>query len=1271
MVSIWRRAWRWLAASFAVVVILMALAIGGLRLFLSQTPEYSGEIETWAKQNLDLDLEIGSIDARWGFAGPEISFLNTTIKQDDNLSIRAERGRVAVGVLPLLRGDIVPNRLVLEDSQVEIKRSSSGSISIAGRDLLENSGTGTAAWAETLPSGVFELQNATINYTDLKNDAAYVFKNVSLRFTSEDEVLSLKGTIGLPQPLGDTITFAVDTSDKNRASLPWRLHVQGSNLDLSSWTMLSPWADLGISSGSVDAELSAAFAGDRLELANADFQVTSLTLVEGGENRSYQELSGEFDWDRQAEGWRITARDLTLSTEGRRWEPVGLSFELTTSDDDLTQIIYANADYLNVGDLLPLLRLIPQVGVAPWLDGFQPEGEVSDVLFSASRRGGEWTSYSLRSEFTKFGFRPAESIPGVKNLSGAVRMDSSGGNLQIESNGVVVDLPKTFRWPWQLQSVVGGVSWRHTSNVLTVQAKDFLANNADAKTRTTFRLAIPKNGDMPTLEMRSDVRDALVANAKPYFPKSKIPPKVLAWLDAATVAGRIPEGVVIYDGPIKGFPFDDGQGHFNASFSIEDLTLNYAKGWPMLERANADVVFDNASLDVQVGEGFVADNLMYNSEVVIEDLRRGVVDIRGNSKSPLSNLLDFVQTSPVGRGFGSQLQTMTMEGEGEAQLEIRFPAKEREKTTVKGFVDLNNASVSLSDVNHKLESVTGRLGFSRTALRANKVQASLMGAPVTIDIVPSVADDGVVDATMMVAKGTMGADTVQAITGLPAGLVEGVLPWQCIVRFPREGGPSSEPPNILFESRLKGTALRLPSPFNVDADDSRLLTMDLRFPEPNEIDTEFSFGDNVRMVGNLKKANSGEWSFARANLSFGPDFPALTSTDRIVVSGRLPVFDLDAWLRLGGGGNGGAPLQEVIRSVNLKADQVIAFGQRFEDVGFKLDHNVREWLVQITGPAIEGSIFLPFESGVSRPIIMDMTRLHLARAEEQADDEGAGEAADPREIASLRIKIADFSYGDMKFGGLNARLQQEPNGLRLVNLQTIAPSFETDGSGLWAFGVNGHQSQFDLKLISNNVASTMTDLGYGDTLSADQGELVLNLSWDGPPSQKFLHKLSGTASVGVSKGQLTSVKPKAGRVFGLLSVAALPRRLSLDFRDVFDKGLGFDSIAGDFSFEQGNAYTNNLVLAGPAADVGIVGRTGLVSKDYDQTAVVRAELGNSLPIAGALVGGPGAGAALLVFSQLFKEPLKQMSAIQYRITGSWEEPIIEQIGASGRQGNSG
>ena len=442
MVSAWRRVWRWFAASFAVVVILMALAIGGLRLFLSQTPEYAAEIEVWAKKNLELDVNIGGIDARWGFAGPEISFVETTIKQAEDLSVHAKRGRVTVDVLPLLRGNIVPRRLILEDTDVVIRRSESGTISIAGRDLLESRQTNNSAWTQGIPSGVFELRNATISYTDLKNDDAYVFKNVDLRFTSEDDLLSLNGNIGLPQPLGETITFSIDTSDKDKPDLPWRLHVEGNNLDLTSWTLLSPWSGLGISSGTANASLSAAFAGDRLELANAKFGVRDLGLVHAGKSRVYEQISGQFDWDRQAQGWRVTAKDFLLQTEGRSWEPVGLGLEITTSEDDLSQIIYANADYLNLGDLLPLVRLMPDSPTGDALQVYAPRGEVRDVLFSASRRQGEWSSYSLRSEFENLGFEAHEKLPGVDNLSGAVRMDSSGGNLQINSTEARVNIPQ-------------------------------------------------------------------------------------------------------------------------------------------------------------------------------------------------------------------------------------------------------------------------------------------------------------------------------------------------------------------------------------------------------------------------------------------------------------------------------------------------------------------------------------------------------------------------------------------------------------------------------------------------------------------------------------------------------------------------------------------------------------------------------------------------------------------------------------------------------------
>jgi uncharacterized protein YhdP len=162
----------------------------------------------------------------------------------------------------------------------------------------------------------------------------------------------------------------------------------------------------------------------------------------------------------------------------------------------------------------------------------------------------------------------------------------------------------------------------------------------------------------------------------------------------------------------------------------------------------------------------------------------------------------------------------------------------------------------------------------------------------------------------------------------------------------------------------------------------------------------------------------------------------------------------------------------------------------------------------------------------------------------------------------------------------------------------------------------------------------------------------------------MLDRAAGSISVRAENGQLVAVQPGAGRVLGLFSVAALPRRLALDFTDLTEKGLAFDSVRGDFELRDGNAFTSNLLLRGPAAEIGIAGRTGLASRDYDQTAVVTGNLGASLPVAGALAGGPAVGAALLLFSQVFKEPLKGITRGYYRITGPWENPTVERVDAS-------
>ena len=196
-----------------------------------------------------------------------------------------------------------------------------------------------------------------------------------------------------------------------------------------------------------------------------------------------------------------------------------------------------------------------------------------------------------------------------------------------------------------------------------------------------------------------------------------------------------------------------------------------------------------------------------------------------------------------------------------------------------------------------------------------------------------------------------------------------------------------------------------------------------------------------------------------------------------------------------------------------------------------------------------------------------------------------------------------------------------------------------NAQGSWLREGGGSRTRLGLELASTDLATTAAALGYREAVEAKRAVVKASVEWEGGPSGDALAHMDGKLHLGLDDGQLLDVKPGAGRMLGLLSVVELPRRLSLDFRDVTEKGLAFDKVRGDFELRQGSAYTQNLLLKGAAVDIGVVGRTGIAAEDYDQTIVVSGNPSGPLTVAGALAAGPVGAAGALVISQLFKGQL--------------------------------
>ena len=399
------------------------------------------------------------------------------------------------------------------------------------------------------------------------------------------------------------------------------------------------------------------------------------------------------------------------------------------------------------------------------------------------------------------------------------------------------------------------------------------------------------------------------------------------------------------------------------------------------------------------------------------------------------------------------------------------------------------------------------------------------------------------------------------------------------------------------------------------------------------------------------------FAFDRGAVEFGGSKPDLPSEPGLRVDGNLPELHLNDWLGFAQS-SALARAEPLYRGARLELAEFFAFGQRLGSTKLEVSRDGTAWGVDITSEPVAGHLEIPDPSRGRAPIVAEMERVYLA------NDPGLeGEALDPRTLPGLSLHAQAFGVGSRRLGRVDAEVSADPLGLRLVSFASAGDGFTLEGSGGWLVGPEGTITRIALNLSSSDVATTLEGLGIGAFLDGESADVTASVYWPGAPSGHWMDHVGGDVAVHVEKGSMLDIDPGAGRVVGLMSVAALPRRLALDFRDVFNKGFAFDEIGGDFTLIDGNAYTDNLKLSGPGAEIGLVGRTGLRDRDYQQQAVVTAEPGNVLPTVGGLLAGAGVGAALLIFTQIFKEPLKGIGRASYCVTGTWDDPQVERITA--------
>lgn len=1191
------------------VLITLAVVFSLARLLLPSIDGYRQHVEASASELIGLPVSIQAMDARLLGFDPTIILKGVQLKAPQHLEslARFDEAHLTLDLIETLRTQRpVIAELVVVGMDLTVERRVDGSLAIQGLPLKDGTapaGEGADLSAWLMAQGHLSLLESRVTWRDLtRKGRHWTFDSVNIELQNSANRHQLNAEIVLPRGMGSSLGLYADLKGDITKPRGWqgRFYLEAGGLHPGPWLDGVDLAGMNYQKGTVDINLWAEWAEAELHKVRGELALSDLRLQRGRQiSLELDRLAANLAWDRREQGWELKLGELYLEKQGSGWEPAQIALSQQQGHHRL------RADYLRLDELSELLQVLPLLDKEQlaMLQGLAPGGVVRGLRAEQLPEKG----WHVQADLERAGINAWKKLPGVRGLSGRVVWRDWSAHLELDGHDTRLDMPRLFRAPLALQHLQGGV-WlqREQDNSWQVSVPSARVANSDLALDLSMEMRLPGEGK-PFVELYGRYRDVRAASTPKYLPAHILPPATLAWLDQAFVSGKVPEGGVVLHGDLKDFPFTQGQGRFEVGFEARQMELDFLEGWPHFSGLDARVVFLGQGLAISASRGKLFNAELKRTQVRIPVLKRAVLEVDGQARVLDQDVLRLLTETPLNEAIGRHLSRMRHQGSTELQLRIEAPLSSKIKDRhlqVEGSLSMGASRLQVHE-GLLFTGIKGTLSFDEQSLDSEHLEAELFGHPVLGDIVTAEEGDG--RRTVIRARGEMAGKDLAGLIHHPLfEEVHGVSGWEArlLIGHHGQGGTS-----LQIDSALQGMAVDLPTPLGKAAAEPRHLALSHFFSGAQQGLTHFRYGQQADVLLQLDE-RQGRLRLQRGNIHFGQEQARLPEDKQLRISGKLQAVDLGAWGRLLRS-EGGAP-QEFVRV----------------------------------------------------PVLVDMEKLSLSigQAHEQASPAAPTGAPSLDGLPPLTVRIKQFGINNIALHSLAFNTRHVGESFLLENLKASGPALKVSGQGR-SFSTAGHlQTQLKLNLESENLGWMFNRLGFKSVIHEGETRVDASFNWPGNLLAFELGQLGGQMHLSIKDGRIEDLDPGAGgRLLGLLSVQALPRRLILDFGDMFEDGLSFDSITGDVRFKKGEAFTDNTTLEATSAKVLVTGRTGLVAEDFDQRITVFPNVSDTVPVAGALAWGPQVGAALLLVKKLLFSGLDKAAKFEYTVSGSWEQPQIEQV----------
>ncbi len=1355
---------RWSLTLLLILWLLFIASWGALHFFIvPRIGELRPQLEASVSRLAGISIRIESISAYSTNLLPAFEL--------GNVRLLDEQGREAL-LLPTVLVSMSPrsllalkfDQILIERPVLNVRRTVSGQIQVAGLDLSQGE-TDVDVLDRLFSQPEFVIRRGSVVWTDeLRGLAPLALREVDVVLRNRARHHDFRLDATPPPDWGDRfgVKARFEQPFLSRGNGRWnewwgQVYADFSRVDVAQ---LKKYAHVGVEvdqgRGAVRAWVDIQRA--RVIAATADVVLADVSVRVDPKLAPLRlaSLSGRLGAKFLPDGLEISTQDLAITTsDAMRWP--GGNLVLTQRD----AVVGHGASGELLADRLDLAALAQIAGRLPLgtalhqaLVRHRPGGLIERIKVGWQgpldkpehfQAQGRVTRLTLASVPDTTGAKPGTTAsigtPGIRGATADFTLTESGGKATLVINNGSIDFPGVFAEPVvPFQRLSTEMAWQLGGDQVQVQLNKLRFSNADAdgEMQLKWQTSDPRrasSGDRfpGELDMQGRLSRANATRVFRYLPLV-VEPSARRYVRDAVQAGTGNGVVFKVKGDLWDVPFAHStQGEFLISAPVSGGALAYVpralqaaddKPWPALTRLSGELVFDRQSLTLKgvraSVDGLPALQITKGDAVIADLMQSSVVAVNLESRGPLSDLLAFVQRSPLGAMTDQSLARATGSGNAELRLKLNVPLDDPDRTTAQGALVLQGNDIQVAPDIPGLARARGTVGFTETGFNLNAVSGRMWGGDIRLDggtiAVSASTATGLVRPARAMAFRLQGVASAEALRqarelGAATRLAQhasGSAAYAATITL------RGNTPEFSITSNLAGMALNLPAPLGKTADTTLALRLEsalLREPvtgnaavarPQDQLLLDLGRLGSVRYVRDLSGAEPRVVRGAIA-LGLASDEAAPLPREGVAANIRLGDVDVDEWERLLSQLAGDAPPRSVAAlasspalggalhdylptTLALRAQALTTGGRTLNDLVAGGTRVGQTWRANIEAQQLSGYVEYRQSSGAGAGrLFARLSRLTLAQTTASAVESLLDEQ--PQSIPALDIVVDDLELRAKKMGrveieAVNRAVAGRADGARewrLDRFDVIAPDAVFRATGNWAavdsrpggvqVGANSRaepaperrRTAMKFRLDIRDTGEFLARLGMKDVVRRGKGHMEGQVAWAGSPLSLDYGSLSGAFIVNIENGQFLKAEPGLAKLLGVLSLQALPRRLVLDFRDVFSEGFAFDFFRGDIRIDQGIAYSSNLQMKGINAAVLMDGQADLGRETQDIRVVVVPEInaGTASLIAAAINPALGLGSFLAQF--VLRKPLMEAATQEFHVDGTWLEPKIQRI----------